>query len=183
MISLDIAVMLEGKATSIGENMATRTAPTVTGSPPYKSISFHLIDHSGDKRAFSVKADVTNATDPAIESVADAIQGATNASLWKVTVADEYIGNALGSNADEAVYASVYDNIVILYKDGSVPVSQNAYIPAPDDAMVADDVVQTGNALYTAVRDAFDAILATCYDAVRARYTERREKYDSVPVS
>ena len=159
----------------------TRTAPTVDGTPPYKSVSFRFIDSTGDKRSFSVK--VPNAvTDVDIEAAVVALQAATNASIHEVTVTQQYAGAALASNALSDVHQSVYDNVVILYKDDSVPISQNGFIPAPLDALTdSDDNVDTGNATYIAARDAINTILAAGYTAISTRYTERREKNDSQP--
>jgi hypothetical protein len=162
--------------------MATRTAPTVDGSPSYVAASFRLIDASGDKRSFQLKLPAA-ATAAQIEAVAASLAAATNASLYAVEVTEAYAGAINAGNASEVVHESVYDNIVILFKDTSgVPVSQNGFIPAPNSALVEPgDDIDTSNALYTAFRDAVATALAGGYAAITARYTERREKNDSVP--
>jgi hypothetical protein len=94
-----------------------------------------------------------------------------------------YEGAKLASNATNAVKSSVYDNIVLLAKESAI-VSQNNYIPAPLGAIIASgDVVDTSNSLYTAWRDATITLLAGSYVAQSVRFTERREKNDSVPAT
>lgn len=160
----------------------TRTAPSISATDPvYIAISFHLIDAGGDKRSVSLKANPTNATDANIEDAAAKLQTASNASVWKVEVSEIYAGAASAANADDSVFESVYDNVVILYKDDTVPVSQNGFVPAPIGSMISDDVVDTTNTTYTDIRDALETLLNDDYQAISVRYTERRDKNDSIP--
>lgn len=161
----------------------TRTAPTVNGTPTYVNVSVKFVDSRGDKRSVSFRSDpaILPAT---VEALVVALQAATNASIYAVGVTEVYGSNALASNGADAVFESLFDNIAINFKDTSIGKQQTTYIPAPLGVLVGEgDVVDTANALYTAVRDAYDASLDTGYAPVTARFTERREKNDSVPAS
>lgn len=161
----------------------TRTAPTVDGSITGQRVSFRLIDSRGDRRSVSARS-LTAVTDADVEALAVALQAATNASLYSVTITDLYEGLALGSNAVEAVVESVYDNVSINFKDVPGDRQQTMFIPAPlGDYILDGDVVDTADTVYTAVRDAFDTVLGGNYDAVTVTFTERRDKNDKVPAT
>jgi len=158
----------------------TRTSPTVDGTPAEKAVSISFIDHTGDERSIRLVLPAT-ATDAEIEAQVAATVALSNASNWRVKVEQLYVGAKLASNAVAASYQSVYDNIVVLNKQSTL-VTQQSYIPAPLSGLVlGGDVVDTGNADYVTWRDATVALLGAGYAAVSARYTERREKNDSVP--
>jgi hypothetical protein len=162
--------------------MATRTAPTVDGTLTSKAVTISLIDSSGDERSVRLVVPAA-ATDAQIEALVAALQAGSNASVYRVSVQSLYEGAKLASNATNAVKSSVYDNIVLLAKESAI-VSQNNYIPAPLGAIIASgDVVDTSNSLYTAWRDATITLLAGSYVAQSVRFTERREKNDSVPAT
>jgi len=162
----------------------TRTAPTVdAGTDTYVRISFGLIDSRGDKRSISIRVESIAAL-AEVESLTAAIQAATNASVYRVGLNYVYEGEALGSNAVEAVVESVYDNVAINFKDVAGNRQQTVYIPAPlGDIILDGDIVDTVDTIYTDVRDAYDTVLAGDYTPITARFTERRDKNDSVPAT
>lgn len=160
--------------------MATRTAPTVNGTPTEKALTLRWIDHSGDQRATRLILPA-GATDVQIEAVADTAQAISNASLWQVKVEQLYTGAKLASNAVNQTYPSVFDNVVLLAKESTL-VTQQAYIVAPQGVIIpSGDNVDVANLDYIAWRDAVLAALAGTYAAQSVRFTERREKNDSTP--
>lgn len=160
--------------------MATRTAPTVDGTLTSKAVSISMIDASGDERSVRLVVP-SSATNTQIEALVAALQAASNASVYRVKVESLYVGAKLASNATNAAYTSVYDNIVLLLKESAL-VTQQAYVPAPKVAIIpSGDVVDISNALYTAWRDAALAAVSGSYAAQSVRFTERREKNDSIP--
>jgi len=152
----------------------TRTAPTVGGTPSYYLVSFTFLDESGDTRSVTMRAPAT-VTDAQIETTAAALQAASNASIWKVSKSAEYEGALSASNALEDAYPSVYDNISIGFRNTSNGAQQTGYIPAPLTDIVDADSPVVSDALFTAVRAAFLAVVGSGYAARFARFTERRE--------
>ncbi len=114
--------------------------------------------------------------------MAVALGAATNASVYEVQVTDRWANIPSAANAIEDVVESVYDNIALNLKDVGAGLQQTVYVPAPIGDLILDgDVVDTADALYTAWRDAWLTVVAGNYAAVTVRFTERREKNDSVP--
>lgn len=161
-----------------------RSAPAVNGTPQYGKISLHFIDASGDKRSVSVQSGpgVTNAQ---LETFAENIADASNALLYRIEVTSVY--NSIPDNdlAIEAIYPSVYDNVVLLYKTADNR-SQNVFIPAPNDTiMPANSDVPDVTALTLMslpITNVLEGTGPIDYQSVSARFTERREKNQSVPM-
>lgn len=155
----------------------------ITVADPAWDISFRLIDASGDIRTVTIQRPAGSAPSTAeIKAAQDALQAASNASIFEVALNSRWIGPKDVGIADDSTYLSVYDNVVINYKDEPARKQQSAYIPSPVGELVqGGDRVDAGNSLYTAVRDAYDVLLAGDFAAVTVRFTERREKNDSVP--
>lgn len=163
--------------------MATRSAPTVDGSPTFSRVTFALIDSRGDKRSVSHRIPA-DATEVQIEAVADALATATNASVYSISVQAVYSSLPQASNATDSAMESVFDNVALNLKDVAADSQQTAYIPAPLGTLILDgDIVDTGNAQYVAWRDAVDTMLGGAYAPVSVRFTERREKNDSTPAT
>lgn len=158
----------------------TRTAPTVDGSPVSKSVSIGLIDAQGDVRSISLVA-AAGATNAQIEALVAAVQAATNASVWRVTVGEVYNGAESKGNAANAVVESLYSNIVYHVKESATS-SQRAYIPAPLETLFNTDTDQPDptDALLTAWFTAVLAVVGNTYTGQSIRYTERREINDSI---
>jgi hypothetical protein len=156
----------------------------VNGTPTYKAIRVKLIDASGDERSVRLQPIDPAATNTDLEAYVAALQALTNASASVVDVIDVYAGDLLASNALTDSYQSVYDNVVLLMKDASTQQSINAFVPAPLNTLVDDgDVVDTSLVAYQTWRDAVDTILTTAFAPISVRFTERREKNDSIPAS
>jgi len=77
----------------------TRTAPDVSVVDQTQTlVTLHLIDASGDLYAQTFTV-LGVAADADVQDVAAEYQAVTNASLWKITVSEEYIGDADPNNA------------------------------------------------------------------------------------
>jgi hypothetical protein len=164
--------------------MATRTAPTVNGTSPYKRVSFRFIDASGDKNAvsFDVATATTNAN---IEALAVAYQVASQASLYAIEVTNSYLGAEDTSNATVGQRNSVFQKLVTLVKNVTgIPMSQSVPVPAPASVIMlanADEVdpasTELGD-LYTALL----AVLGSGWNVISARYSERSETNKAVKI-
>jgi hypothetical protein len=154
--------------------MATRTAPTVNGTPTFKRVSVTLYDYTGEQRTDTYQLDAA-ATDVQIEAFIAALQVASNGTIWRVIVGDVY--NSVGdpSNADEEVWEEATSNVVLLAKT-SANASQDWYIPAPDNGLFLEGTenIDPSN---TDLGDVMTAILAmrSGYSFVSARFTSRRD--------
>lgn len=156
----------------------TRTAPAVDGTPPYKFASYQFVDSTEDIRSVGVQLPAgTTATQ--IDAIATQLQALTNASLFKVEVKEIYGSVPDPGNALAAVHISVYDNVVVLFKD-QLNHSQDVFVPAPTTDLQPDDsdtpVAAELLALILAVTNALEEGTTDDWQAVSARYTERREK-------
>lgn len=115
----------------------TRTAGTVDGTGTYRLVSFHLIDASGDKATVSWRVPVT-VINSEIEAAAAAYQAVTQASLYKITVAEIYGSVEDQNNAQNDQRDSVYDRLGILVRDAAAN-ADNLPVLAPEaDTMLAD---------------------------------------------
>lgn len=161
----------------------TRTAPTIAdGTQNITKASFRFIDNRGDLRTVTVEAEDGVGLIANVEAVSAALAAGSNANLYSVKISYEWASTASASAANNDPMESVYDNVVINYKDITINKQQSTYIPAPLSAIVGDgDKVVTTNVLYTAVRGAYETLIGLSYTPVTARFTERREKNDSTP--
>lgn len=154
--------------------MATRTAPTVDGSPNYKTLSVTMYDYTGEQRTDTYQIDAAS-TDIQIEAIVAAIQAISNATIWRVRVGEVY--NSVGdpSNADEEVWEESSSNVVLLAKD----VSNNAqdwYVPAPDNSIFVEGTenIDPANVPLGALLTAILAVKSG-FSFVSARFTSRRD--------
>lgn len=156
-----------------------RTAPDVTTTGSGWDVTFSMIDASGDLRTIGLR--FPGGVEPAdadIEAIAVALQDASNASLWRVTKKQLWEGTALASNGATVSYQSLYDNIVINYKNNLLRQQFSAYIPAPIAGIVAVGDVVTSDPLFVAYKDAVEDAVSG-FTARKARFTERRDKNDA----
>ena len=156
----------------------TRTAPTVDGTPPYQTASYQFIDASEDVRSISIQFPPgTTATQ--INSVGTQLQALSNASLFKIEVKQVYGSTPDVGNALAVVHMSVFDNVVVLFKD-QLNHSQDVFVVAPTtDLQPTDSDTPDGTeltALILAVTAGLEQGTTDDWQAVSARYTERREK-------
>jgi len=157
-----------------------RTAPAVDGTPNLRKVSLRYVDVSKDSRTVSNYLEGA-ATDAQIEAhVADA-GAVTNANLYEVQVTDIYRAAKLASAAVAAEENSVFDNVVILYKEADNPAGMNGFIPAPVRGIFIGDSDNVDNADvdYIAFKTTLGAILLGTMVPITVRYTERREINDA----
>lgn len=156
----------------------TRTAPAVNGTPSFSRVSVTLIDASGDIRTVSwqMGPGVTNAQ---IEAAVDNIQDYSNASMYKVEVSAVYNSAPQQTSALAEVYPSVYDNVVLLYKD-ALNNSENVFIPAPTTELQPSGSDTPDTTVLAGIRASFAATMngtgSAGWTPISARFTERREK-------
>lgn len=156
----------------------TRTAGTVDGTPNAKKVSLHWIDKSGEKRSDTAYFDEA-ATDAEIEAYVAAAQALSNSSLYKVQVSLVYEGAASSSNAAQAIFEDVAQNLVWQAKLPASAFSLRTFIPSPVQAVTMvggnseePDPATTEMAAYQA---ALLAVLPVGYGLVGVRFTQRRD--------
>lgn len=167
----------------------TRTAPTVNGTPTYKVLSFHLIDASGDKATASWRVPNTVIASE-IETAVAAYQAVTQASVYKVTVADTYNSVEDAGNAQNDERMSVYDRLGVLVRDATA-MADNLPILAPEPATMLGDADEIDPDNATTLPAWFTAGLALLnggaggsgtFGVISARYSERSEMNKAVAI-
>lgn len=168
----------------------TRTAPDVTTAATIKTISVHWIDNSGDiwSEAYSVPVAATQAQ---IEALLDALQAASNASIYKVDVASVWGTDAL-ADANNAIgvdpkSASVFDKFGFTMKHNTNPElkDKRVSVPAPigdlfvNDGTIYSDSPDPASTEIVALGTAALAIWAG-YAIVWFRYVEKKEINEKV---
>lgn len=155
--------------------MATRTAPTVGGTPSFKRASYKFIDFVGAEQSESIDLPAA-ATDAQIEAIAAAMQDSSNASLKVVEVTSVYYSSGDKGNAEEEVYQSLSDGLLALFKN-TTNFSRSLRIPAIKNAAFIDTTVDLDPAFapvsqfVTAVRTA----LGAGWESISVRMTERKK--------
>lgn len=154
-----------------------RTAPIVDGTPSLRKLSLTYVDVSSDQRTITNYLEGT-ATDAQIEAHVAAAGLVSNANLFGVEVSDVYRAARLPSAAVAAEENSVFDNVVILYKESDNPSGMNGFIPAPvRGVFIGDsDNVDNTDVDYIAFKSTLATILLGTMVPITVRYTERREK-------
>lgn len=156
----------------------TRTAPVVDGTPPFQRASYRFIDASEDIRSIAIQFPA-GTTAAQIEAIGNQLQALSNASLFAVEVTASYASQPDVSEADAVVHMSVYDNVVVLFKDDTNR-SYDVFVPAPTAELQPTDtdtpVGTELTALILAVTSALEQGTTLDVQAVSARFTERREK-------
>lgn len=160
----------------------TRTAPVVDGTPNFKHVAFTFIDASGDQRTISGDFEVAT-TDTEIDALGDALEDASQASLWKISVTAIYQGDDDSGNAVTGSRDSVYDNVAVRLKNATTNAGTSWFIPAPAPEIMLGDLDQIDPAS-TELAAVFTAILAMApgFQVKSARYTERREINQAVKI-
>jgi len=158
-----------------------RTAPDVTTAATFRTVSVRFVDFNGDLRTISARVP-SAATVADVEAMVAAYTSLTNANLYEVQITDRWAAVPAAQTADEEVHMSVYDNVALNFKDIVAGLQQTIFLPAPIDTLIdAGDVVDTTIVDYVTWRDAWDTLLAGNYEPLTARFTERRNKNDTVP--
>lgn len=166
-----------------------RSAPTIDnvgGAPNFVRVSFRFVDASGDIRSVSLQIDPADATDAKIEAEVAALAAASNADIYSVEITQVWGAVADSTNAISGAgrSESVFDNIVIQLKN-SQNRSERAYIPAPIEAAMStgtDQVDGAATELVNVVLASENLLLADSYNAIGARYSERREINEQIKI-
>lgn len=161
----------------------TRSAPVVdAGTPNRITLSVRFMDAGGEKRAVSLDIPGT-ATDAQIDAYVNTAQAISNATVYEITKAEKYTSVPVEANAQtDSPFVSVFDNLVLAMKDVSINKLQDAFVPAVEGIIVLDgDVIDTTDTDYIAYKNAVSALLGASYTPLSARFSERRDKNDSVP--
>lgn len=158
-----------------------RSVPTIDGTPNMRRISMRFVDRSNDVRSVSFYVEL-GATAAQIEALVAAVGAATNANLFELEDVALYRAARLASGAISAPEISVYDNIVILYKESSSPQGQDFFLPAPIRLNFVGDTDNPDpeSDELGAVRDAVTPLMLGTVVPISMRYSERREKNQSV---
>lgn len=160
-----------------------RTAPAVDGVPVFKLVSIRYIDFTGDKRSVSLQA-FTAVTPAMIEAMVAATVPGSNASIYEIRVTDIYPGVALATNALEAVWENVNDNIVLQFKDPVSGFSLRNYIPSPVEGWFVNgtDNIDPANTEFIAWKTTTNVVLDVPYFPIGVRFTPRKDNNPSTPL-
>lgn len=163
--------------------MATRTAPTVDGTPLFKLVSFSWMDYTGDKWSGMIPF-APDATAAEIEAVAATMQAGSNATLYRVQVTDDYDSIAIKSNAVEDVYENVKDQLVIHYKNPTTRADFRVNIPSPLDTHFVEgtDNIDTAAVIFTNILAAVAAGTPAGFSPVTVRFSKHRDINASTPI-
>jgi len=154
---------------------------TIDTSPPRRLLSLHFIDADGQIRTDSYEI-LPAATDAQLNAFAGAIGAASNASLYKVSVTNEFATDIPSiANAVDAVHVSVKDNIVMLFKT-ITGATLDVFIPAPDAPLLVEGTTNPDpeNVLIVAAVAAVPPAAGGGYQVASYRYSERRKKNRAV---
>lgn len=162
--------------------MATRTAPTVNGTPGFLELSVGVIDHTGDTRTdtYVIPAGTTNAD---IEAFIAAQQAISNASIHSVKVSSSYYSPADSSNADEVVWENARTNLVFLFKN-NMKQSFNYFIPAPVNTIFIENTTEIDPTSIPLIDylSAADSVAGSGWEIVSARLTHRKQMNKAVKI-
>ena len=150
----------------------TRTAPAATAAATYKKLRYTMIDALGEWQSNSLYIDVA-ATAANIETFLAELQLRSNASLFEFGVESIWNGARQKSNALNAVFVQIEDNIMYSIREG-VNTNQQVYLPAPLETQVVAD---TDTPDVTALGDWLAAILAiaSTYSGRSVSFTRHKE--------
>lgn len=153
----------------------SRSAPTVDGNPTKTILSMSFYDADEGETTVSHAIDGA-ATNVEIEAVAAAAQAGSNASLFDISVSQQYQGIGLASNALSDDYVSVKDAVRFSNKQLASGAYIRAYLPAPLGDMVFNKQVVTSNAQYVAWRDAVIVVLPSGFAALNAGFVQNVQR-------
>lgn len=154
----------------------TRTAPAVTGAISGNTATIHAIDASGDLYTDSITK-VAAITPALIEAWVAAYQAATQASVYKVTLTNEWAGDPDPDNAEALYRGTVKEGVNKLYRNATTLDSTTPRLVAPIGAVMQgnQDIPLLTATEMTALITAELAIL-TGYLLTSAQFTGRRER-------
>lgn len=166
------------------ETEMPNNAPDVTGAVTYLDGTFRFIDWTGDKLAVAISgADAVAVTPAELEALADALGGASSASLYEVDVKDAFASNPDKNNATEAARGEVANVLNILAKHPDKRTA-SLVIPAPIPELFTDgsDEIDPESTELAAVFTAFLAVLPAGFEIISTRYSTRHQYNPATPI-
>lgn len=155
----------------------TRTAPTVGALTINKSdVTLHLVDGAGDITTDNVTSvDAPDLAD--VETHAAAYQATTQASLYKVSLTQEWVGDLDPQNAESDLRYSIANGINLLWKNQTTLATETPRLYAPIPAVMQgnQDIPLLSPAVMVSLIASYQALL-TGYGLNSAQYTTRRER-------
>lgn len=155
--------------------MATATVPALTDPPTTNVVTLHLVDASGDLWTEDIQVAPTAAIGD-IEGLMQTYQLASNASIYKVTRASEWISSPDPDNATAAYRAAVENGINLLFRnDENFTKSFRLVAPIPAVMQGNQDIpLITATPMVNMITDYLT--LASGFDLETAQYTVHRER-------
>lgn len=153
----------------------------VYATPTTQEIGLHLVDASGDLWSQSVDVAVT-AAEGDVDGLADAYQLATNASLYKVTRTQSWVGAIDPDNAVAAYRGTVAEGINMLFKN-TAQLTRSLRLIAP-----IVEVMQGNQDIPLLSADEMEVLileyltLSSGYNLETAQFTGRRERRNNPKV-
>jgi len=157
----------------------TRTAPAVTGAATFRQFSLHYIDSVGIVRSIPLTSTVARATAGNIEAWAAANSDISNASLYGISVTDNWMGAIDSSNALNEVVQSVKDHLLFSAFDVADPTDSRAlYLPAPEEALFISGTrtIDPTNVDIAALLAAGLAVLPAGYNITGATFNQNVQR-------
>lgn len=153
----------------------TATFPALTDPATANTVTFHLVDASGDlwTEDFSVAAAAAIGD---IQGFAQTYQLATNASIYKVSRSTEWIGVPDPDNAVAAYRAGVQNGINMLFRNAT-NFTRSLRLIAPIAAVMQgnqDIPLMSATEMTNMLTDYLT--LSSGFDLESAQYTSRRER-------
>jgi len=153
----------------------TGTFPAVTGTATKRTVSFGLVDASGDLYSADMDVAITAAAGD-INGLATTYQGASNASLYRVSSTTVWEGTIDPDNAVAAYRGTVAEGINLLFKNAAL-LTRNMRLVAPIAAVMQgnqDIPLLTATEMVDFITDYLT--LSSGYNLEVAQFTGRRER-------
>lgn len=152
----------------------TLTAPATTNPATQSIASIGLIDASGDVFSDSIVKS-GNFLASEVQTWATAYQAKSNASLYRISITQDWIGDADPDNALAEYRASVKNGINLLFKNLTTLKTQTPRLIAPvSSAMQGNQDIPLLTDL-AALITAYQTLLVG-YNLSSGQYTDRRER-------
>jgi len=153
-----------------------RTAPATTAiNATTIGVTVHLIDASGDLSTDYVESSTSDLLD--VEAFVAAYVPNSQASVWKVTFAQEWEGDADPDNADASFRGTTSDGINLLFKDVAALKKQSPRVYAPVAAiMQGNQDIPLLTAPLPALVTQYLVLLGGAYSLDSMQFTGRRER-------
>jgi len=164
-----------------GKKQMPNNAGAVDATPTRKVYHLQFVDSEGKPRTDSYDAP-NDVSDAELNALSAAMGAVTNASMWNIGYTNWYnTGQPQKSDADDLTNDSVFDNIVILFKNAAGD-SFDFYVPANLETVTMVAGTESPDPTTTEMQALIDAVEAIHggYTAFSIRFTERKNVNRSV---